>query len=633
MTETKTRRDWIKNVAIIFLSVLLVLTFFSGTIQNYSLPEVAVQYTTSDTVSSGIRTSGTVNASKSYNITVDETRTVAEVLVRNGDEVAAGDTLLVLADEESEELTAAREQLKNLQTAYEKTLLSLTKGDTSAETAAVTAAQAAYDRAVSNMDAYKASVASTAEQKAVDTAVRNLESLKLWHGDSYTDGAGVSPETAIAYYAAYIGIAENDLFIVPSPTVPTVANVTQPESSSTPDSSTPESSTPESSTPESSTPESSTPESSTPESSTPESSTPESSTPDGSTPDGSTPDGSTPDGSTPDSSTPDGSTPDSSTPDSSTPDGSTPDSSTPDNPVTPPATAPIDKSFANLKPEYASYYGVVLKTASAELEAAKWNLSTAGARYQDEIDAARRALESAKKALADRQADLTTDDKLNNIELQQQKDAITKQQALITELQTKYTDAVITAKQAGTVSNLIAAAGEKVMAGDTVCTIQLIDTGYTADISLSAAQAQRVQVGSMASVSGYYWGQQPRATVTSIRNDPNVRGNRLITLSVTGDVEPGGTYTFVLGETSSSYDIVVPKSAVREDNTGTFVLIVTNKSTPLGTRYYITRVDVTILASDDTRCAVSGEFTGWDYVVTSSSAPIQAGDQVRLANS
>ena len=38
------RRDWVKNAIIIFLSVLLVLTFFSNTIMNYSLPEVAAQY-------------------------------------------------------------------------------------------------------------------------------------------------------------------------------------------------------------------------------------------------------------------------------------------------------------------------------------------------------------------------------------------------------------------------------------------------------------------------------------------------------------------------------------------------------------------------------------------------------------
>ena len=33
-----------KTVAIIFLSIMLVLTFFSNTIMNYSLPQVATQY-------------------------------------------------------------------------------------------------------------------------------------------------------------------------------------------------------------------------------------------------------------------------------------------------------------------------------------------------------------------------------------------------------------------------------------------------------------------------------------------------------------------------------------------------------------------------------------------------------------
>ena len=47
MIEEKVKkRGWIKNVAIIFLSVLLVLTFFSNTIMNHSLPEVSAQYVT-----------------------------------------------------------------------------------------------------------------------------------------------------------------------------------------------------------------------------------------------------------------------------------------------------------------------------------------------------------------------------------------------------------------------------------------------------------------------------------------------------------------------------------------------------------------------------------------------------------
>ena len=42
MEENKVKkRGWVKNAAIIFLSILLVLTFFSQTILNRSLPEVS----------------------------------------------------------------------------------------------------------------------------------------------------------------------------------------------------------------------------------------------------------------------------------------------------------------------------------------------------------------------------------------------------------------------------------------------------------------------------------------------------------------------------------------------------------------------------------------------------------------
>ena len=48
--ETKKKREWVKNAAIVFLSIMLVLTFFSNTIMNYSLPEVATQYVQRGTI-------------------------------------------------------------------------------------------------------------------------------------------------------------------------------------------------------------------------------------------------------------------------------------------------------------------------------------------------------------------------------------------------------------------------------------------------------------------------------------------------------------------------------------------------------------------------------------------------------
>ena len=61
----------------------------------------------------------------------------------------------------------------------------------------------------------------------------------------------------------------------------------------------------------------------------------------------------------------------------------------------------------------------------------------------------------------------------------------------------------------------------------------------------------------------------------------------------------------------------------------TFVLVVLAKSSPLGNRYIANRVDVQVLAQDDTTAAVSGLSAG-DYVITTSSKPLEAGMQVNM---
>ena len=67
MTEQKVKnRGWVKNVAIIFLAVMLVLTFFSNTIMNASLPEAAVQYVQSGAITTQIRGNGTITAKETY---------------------------------------------------------------------------------------------------------------------------------------------------------------------------------------------------------------------------------------------------------------------------------------------------------------------------------------------------------------------------------------------------------------------------------------------------------------------------------------------------------------------------------------------------------------------------------------
>ena len=51
-----------KNAAIVFLTIMLILTFFSNTIMNYSLPEVATQYVQSGSITAKVRGTGNVEA-------------------------------------------------------------------------------------------------------------------------------------------------------------------------------------------------------------------------------------------------------------------------------------------------------------------------------------------------------------------------------------------------------------------------------------------------------------------------------------------------------------------------------------------------------------------------------------------
>ena len=124
MTETKVkRRAWVKNAAIIFLAVLLVLTFFSNSILNRSLPEVAAQYPTSGTIELKIRGSGAVSANQTQKVSIGESRKVKGIAIRVGDEVTEGQALFLLAETDSEELTTAKQQLEEMELAYEKALL------------------------------------------------------------------------------------------------------------------------------------------------------------------------------------------------------------------------------------------------------------------------------------------------------------------------------------------------------------------------------------------------------------------------------------------------------------------------------------------------------------------------------
>lgn len=170
--KKKPGRGWVKNAAIIFLAVMLVLTFFSNTIMNRSLPEVAGANVQSGTISAKVRGSGTVSANSVYDVILDQTRKIDTVRVKVGQEVAVGDVLFTLAGSESEELKSAKETLDSLQTQYRIDLINASAAYT-AEQKAVQQAQNALNTAIAKRDTYAGNSSATVE--ALKNEISSLE--------------------------------------------------------------------------------------------------------------------------------------------------------------------------------------------------------------------------------------------------------------------------------------------------------------------------------------------------------------------------------------------------------------------------------------------------------------------------
>ena len=119
MEKKSNRKEWVKNVAIIFLSVMLVLTFFSNTIMNYSLPEVATAMIEPGSITAKIRGTGNLTSDDPYKITIQESRKIASVAVKQGDVVEKDQVLFYLEDEDSAELEQAEKDLETEEKALE----------------------------------------------------------------------------------------------------------------------------------------------------------------------------------------------------------------------------------------------------------------------------------------------------------------------------------------------------------------------------------------------------------------------------------------------------------------------------------------------------------------------------------
>jgi len=107
-------RKWVIKAGIAFLVVMGILTFFSNTIMNYSLPKVTVVYSSGGSMTTAIKGTGTIEAITQAKVTAQGARKVDLVKFGVNEDVKEGDIIATYApatDTEKEELKAAQDAL------------------------------------------------------------------------------------------------------------------------------------------------------------------------------------------------------------------------------------------------------------------------------------------------------------------------------------------------------------------------------------------------------------------------------------------------------------------------------------------------------------------------------------------
>lgn len=623
------KREWVKTVAIIFLAVMLVLTFFSNTIMNHSLPEVATANVTSGTINAKIRGQGTVSANETYDVTIKQTRKVASIKVKAGQEVAAGDVLFTLEAEESDELKQAQADLESMELNYEKSLIAAST-EAARENREVQKLQETYNDLLAQYHQYSNKDASqiAKEKAAADAKLKELQADSKAAQSDYE--ARVAEKTELESEAA-----EWKTFISALRTIiDKKAEVDAAEAMKKQDEQQYEDdykyllNTIAGGIENKAMSYARYPESLANEL-----------------------------------------------------------RNRPDANVDPNSGEGKTDPYLVRAQEIATAY-ITLKKDTENIKALQLELDrliddtdgvrsadNAQSQYEDalyeyeriqreldsfdretnelkkEADAAAQAVtdqqevvdklasagtladqvKSAKQALEDKIFEQSLSDG-SSLDLEAAKKAIDEKKADIEKLTQNADETEVKAKVAGTVSNIAITAGSSANAETPLITLNLTDRGYTVKISVTNDQAKKVRVGDNAELVNYWYGGDIQATLENITNDPQNPGKgRLLVFRLTGDVEPDTNLTLSIGQKSANYDCIVPNSAVRTDSNGTFVLAITVKSSPLGNRYTATRVDVQELAKDDTNTAVTGLSSG-DFVITTSTKPIEAGTQVRLVD-
>lgn len=617
MTEQKVKnRGWVKNVAIIFLAVMLVLTFFSNTIMNASLPEAAVQYVQSGAITTQIRGTGTISAKETYEVKTSTSRKVQSVLVSRGQQVKVGDVLILLAAGEGSELKDLQTQLDDAQYSYQQKLINMGGGSSE-----VTRAQEKLQEAIAKRDANvctaeEVELAKLRYEAAQDEHQRLSDQLEAAGG--YVEGTGADSldslktaanEAKLAMDTAKARYEYENKFIEQLAMTSTnnrydktalmdaiAATFGEKKDISV-----------------------------------------EYYFGDGA------------------------SNPNLAQEQSNLGINIAKDSyANWDSYKKLPSTdlATISNGYKAVSDAETAYnkaveaYDKALKQAqpqNAELnqrvKEAQRYMEDMKAEY-DEISAKKTTYDAAKDEVVSAETALETlvkTSKLDNLELsrmakqiQNLKDQIAQLSGGQKDENGNVTGGQIVSEVNGVVKDINVSAGNNTDPANAVMTIEVPDRGYTVSMSVTNEQAQKVTIGDAAEITTGYWGgSDMQGKLVGIRSDTQSQqgsapGKQLVFDVAGSEIESGTQVSISIGQRSQNYDTIVPNSAIRSDSNGSFVLVIVAKSSPLGNRFVATRVDVTELAKDDVNTAVSGGLSAYDMVLTTATKPVEDGMLVRL---
>ena len=534
------QRTWAKWVLIAFFAIMGILTFFSGTIRNLTLPQITTQSVTAGTITPVVAGSGMTEAAESTEILASRAGSVTDLLVQPGDRVKAGDVLMKVDYPDDGTLEAKQEELDRQQKALAEARLTATMStDSSAWTQ--------YQMLKNNLEDAEQRQARCKEylgkRKSLDSQLSAAKKELSSAQSAYHAGVDAAAQEAEAAHQALDAARRQQ------------------------------------------------------------------------------------------------------------------------------ENAQANASYYQENPESEEY-----QTAKAALDeanaavldcqnrcyAADTALETLQAQYQPGVDAAQQKVDeltgqitsleltyagctdekacenavlSAKGALSsyyESQKDAKVQDELEAARLAEMERQIEQLEQEIAELEAKIGAAEVRASCDGIVETIYDK--EEFENGEKLASLQSADA-YTLSCSVPIADAALLRIGAVARITNQSAGGV-QIVLTAIEADETDPTNmkRLI-FTVTGDNATANQYfSIAVALESSKHDLVIPNAAVWQDAKGVFVYVVETKTTPLGSRSKVKRVDVEVLRRDDRYTAVSGELSREDFVVVLSSAPLEDGQAVRFGD-